>query len=344
MKGFKRAISFITLAALISGILLMLTDCGGGDKEPVEDGGNTIYGTFLDAPVDDLSYRSNPSHLAGMTKNGGQFICKSGDTVTFSIGTLVLGKVACQETVTPLTLVGTTDIHDPVVTNIARLLQTLDINEDPFTIIIDSSAADEVAGLTIDITNKEYDFDNDDNLKTLFSSLGDTPVSAETARNRLKLAVESQQNPPPRDFLGTYKFTKSQTGYLHLFSNGHYMYETSAWPGDCGADCKQLSKIRIFGTYVIVKNTLSLSPIVAQDPSGNKIQSDAIDKCWMFSSYYQTVSIPNIVYKNGIYFTAASSTSFIPERPKHCGGKPEITPAGSLEEKVNNTPYRYMIN
>ncbi|GER10488.1 esterase-like activity of phytase family protein [Variovorax boronicumulans] len=120
----------------------VLTACGGGNgggggwSFPV--GGGTTNppaaqsktGTFLDAAVEGLDYVAGSAPKAA-TNAKGEFICKDGETVTFSAGALALGSAACGEAITPLTLAGGSDVKADAVVNRLLALQSFDEDRDP---------------------------------------------------------------------------------------------------------------------------------------------------------------------------------------------------------------------
>jgi hypothetical protein len=112
---------------------LILSGCGGGSDSTTSTatGGNgTLTATFIDAPVTGLEFVS-PTQ-SGETDNNGNFIYKEGESVTFHIGNLYLGSAKPKNgKVTPLDLIGTTDVNDPKVVNILQTLQTLDSDGNP---------------------------------------------------------------------------------------------------------------------------------------------------------------------------------------------------------------------
>jgi hypothetical protein len=182
--------NFLILASINILAFTFLSSCGGGGDAPI-----SITGVFWDSPVNGLKYGANPSGLYGTT--GGKFICKEGDTIGFYVGDVALGQTLCKEIVTPIDLVpGAIDETDPtenpIVTNIARFLQSLDNDLNPYNgIFISIDTTEEVTGRPIDITNPELDFDNDADLEALFIMLDRTPVTADVAQFRLRAALNS---------------------------------------------------------------------------------------------------------------------------------------------------------
>ncbi len=105
--------------------------------------GNIQRGVFIDSPVEGLEYRTETRH--GYTDADGGFYYKPGETVLFSVGGLRFSEVEAQPTVTPLDIVGTENIEDPEVVNILRLLQSIDVDQNPANgITIPESARENV--------------------------------------------------------------------------------------------------------------------------------------------------------------------------------------------------------
>jgi len=187
LSGLPKAFMIIILISFSS---LLFFSCGGGgdDAPPAPTPIPTTTGVFLDSPVDGLTYAANPSGLSGTTQNGGEFECRSGDTVDFSVGDVNLGEAPCQVAVTPVDLVsGAADETNPVVTNIARFLQSLDSDLTSSNgISINSATVAEVNGRNINITDPTLDFDNDVDIQALFAVLGVVPVTAAEAQDQLR--------------------------------------------------------------------------------------------------------------------------------------------------------------
>lgn len=111
-------------------VFSVLAGCGSSDSEPVAAPKPSLTGVFLDGAVENLDYVAGTAAKAS-TNAKGEFTCYSGDTVTFSVGGIVLGSTLCAPTVTPLELAGTTDIKNSKVINRLLALQLLDDDSDP---------------------------------------------------------------------------------------------------------------------------------------------------------------------------------------------------------------------
>ena len=153
--------------------------------------------TALFDQVEGLSYRSS-SGLEGETNQDGEFTFAEGDQVSFAISDLVLGSVemttgSAPPRVTPAHLApdvggNIEGIDDQRVTNIARLLQSLDADkniENGVTITQEiAAAASRHAG--IDFDQSEQAFEADPHVVALTDEVGATLRTPAQARNQLR--------------------------------------------------------------------------------------------------------------------------------------------------------------
>ncbi|MCJ7603251.1 MAG: choice-of-anchor O protein [Desulfobulbaceae bacterium] len=86
-------------------------------------------GHFIDAPVLGLTYKSPTQD--GITNETGEFRYIPKEQVDFSVGSLSLGSALGDQRISPVDLFGVSELVDPKVINIARLLQSLDADGDP---------------------------------------------------------------------------------------------------------------------------------------------------------------------------------------------------------------------
>lgn len=141
--------------------LMALAGCnsgGGGDSAPqgTTTTGNTQtpsaaskVGVFLDSPVQGLKVvRADGSSAA--TGRWGEFVYADGETLTFYLGNLRLGSTKGKPEITPLDLFGVNNTADRRVTNLLRLLQSLDINDNPTDGIQLTVAAVDAASVRLD--------------------------------------------------------------------------------------------------------------------------------------------------------------------------------------------------
>jgi len=176
----------LTLCASV----LLLSACGGGSGGgggPATIAPTASTGVFLDSAVAGLSYKT-PT-FSGTTNSLGEYDYLPGETVTFSIGGIVLGSSVAGPLVTPLSLVpGATDATDSVVTNIVRLLLTMDDDGDPDNgINISSAAATAAAGQTVDFTAP--DLASDPGMSSLLAALPGTPPLVDTTTAQAHFAI-----------------------------------------------------------------------------------------------------------------------------------------------------------
>lgn len=116
-----KRLSYLSISLMA--ITLPLAGCLGGGGGGSDDDRRT--GTFVDSHVAGLDYSAGSN--TGTTSDTGIFRYRPGETVTFSIGDLVLGAAVGAEVMTPLSIIqGATDASDPRVNNMLILLQTLD--------------------------------------------------------------------------------------------------------------------------------------------------------------------------------------------------------------------------
>jgi PKD repeat protein len=188
---YKRiAFSFMLLFAFT-----LLTACGGGGGGSAGggDSASVITGTFIDAPVQGLGYST--ATQSGTTNGQGNFRCETGEQITFSIGDVVLGTILCKSIITPLSLVpGAEDETDQTVTNILRLLQSLDDDCDlDNNIHITQQVAAEVDGRPIIFDTGVEDFENGE-VADLFDALNGLGVFNCEAPTELRSAEEAQEH------------------------------------------------------------------------------------------------------------------------------------------------------
>ena len=149
----------------------MLAACGGNDEDEL------LRGVFSDSPVGGLNYVTDST--GGVTDADGVFYYREGESVVFRVGRMALPAVLASPMVTPLDMSVEGEIDDPVVVNIARLLQSLDEDADPENGIVIPQAAN-IAFTEFDI----FDAMNESALESVVSQVhGDSRavVSADQA-------------------------------------------------------------------------------------------------------------------------------------------------------------------
>jgi uncharacterized protein len=154
-------------------------------------------GVFLDSAVQGLEYQTRT--YCGITNEKGEFKYLNGETVTFSVGGLVLGTAPGNQRVTPADLVieASGSIHkikNKKVTNIARFLQSLDKSGNIERGIVISDETKEIIKryrYQINFEQKEGTFTGDPAVKSLFAELKLPLLGGTQARNHLRRTLNN---------------------------------------------------------------------------------------------------------------------------------------------------------
>lgn len=118
----KRTYIAATLAALT------LVGCGSDDDEVAKSLEQDGIGFFIDSPVAGISYST--ATYQGVTDDYGRYQFESGETVTFSLGDIVLPSVSASKAVHVSDLYSG-GVDDQRTINLARLLLTIDSDGEP---------------------------------------------------------------------------------------------------------------------------------------------------------------------------------------------------------------------
>ncbi|MDX1295060.1 MAG: DUF839 domain-containing protein [Sulfurimonadaceae bacterium] len=154
----KSMLSVAAIAALAVGF----AGCGS-DSNTVSNTATTVTGTFVDGPVEGLTYECS-SGTTDVTNSLGQYTCNIGDNVTFKVGAVTLGTVqASSGQVTPYTLFPS---NTAAAINVAQLLQTLDDDGDLDNFSLSASKIAEVT-TALDFTSATFD----DDAQAMFTTL-----------------------------------------------------------------------------------------------------------------------------------------------------------------------------
>jgi hypothetical protein len=128
-------LKFLSISVAVA--TLIFTGCGSSDDStPTVPDVTTQTGTFVDAPVQGLRYKTATQN--GLTDAKGNFKYVDGETVEFKLGNLSLGKTTASNFITPYTI---SDNND-TATNIALLLQNFDGNRSDSNVLDLSKLAD----------------------------------------------------------------------------------------------------------------------------------------------------------------------------------------------------------
>lgn len=145
-------------------------------------------GIFLDSAVQGLEYST--LSRTGITDATGAFSYLAGENITFSIGDLILPTVRASSIVTPLDIFEASSSRDAPVTNLARLLQSLDADGDTSNgIQIDPVAA--ASASMIDFFSDDFD-QQVVNLIANSGSINTTLIDSSTAIAHLDSTLDQE--------------------------------------------------------------------------------------------------------------------------------------------------------
>jgi len=160
---------------ILIAVSLLVTSCGGGGgdgsstssptapTEPTNFEGRLataftgqITGKFLDSNVEGLAYTT--ATLNGFTNAAGEYNYRVGESVIFAIGDIQFNSVNAASYITPLDIFNRTSTTDIAVSNMSRLLQSLDQDGDTSNGITISAITRQMAtGVVIDFSDPNFE-------------------------------------------------------------------------------------------------------------------------------------------------------------------------------------------
>ena len=195
IKGFGRH-HVLGLLTMLCSLMLVTVGCGGGGGggEAGAGGPALATGVFVDSPVEGMDYETGSE--SGLTGLSGRFNYREGEIITFSIGDVILGQAAGKDMLTPIDLVpGAADETDSTVTNICRLLQSIDQDGNLHNgIQITAQIRAEVDGRAIDFNLSISQFENDPAIVDLFVTLNALNLFTADTPRQLTPAAEAQNH------------------------------------------------------------------------------------------------------------------------------------------------------
>jgi hypothetical protein len=180
--------------------LIALLGIGCGDTEdPLKTG------YFYDNEVQGMGYFCDDRY--GVTGEWGAFEYREGATITFVIGNIELGTAMAKAIMTPVDLVpGAVDETDIRVTNMARLLQSLDVDGYLINgIYISEDIRNEALWRSLDFSLSTQDFGDNADVRAFFNTLNalglldykdedeDGEISISEMKDRELLSAEEAQ-------------------------------------------------------------------------------------------------------------------------------------------------------
>lgn len=192
--------------APISILTLLSLACGGGGGGSSSGGSGSTdaqTGVFQDREVAGVTYTAT-TH-SGTTDAGGNFQYAAGETVTFTIGDVELGRSEGADVLTPIELVdGATASTNASVQNILVFLQSLDDDGDPENgISIEADVRTSFEGKSLDFKQSATAFSNELDAKL---PAGKNRVEHEAARAHFDATLNEIKNGAP---LKTYEFSRN---------------------------------------------------------------------------------------------------------------------------------------
>ncbi|MFT7619787.1 MAG: hypothetical protein ACI97A_003444 [Planctomycetota bacterium] len=168
-------------------VFLVLPGCGGGGS----DSNSEITGVVIDAPIGNLRF-STDTGIDGFTGIDGDFTVPTNSNLNFFIGDVLLNQVPIPAdfVITLLDFVpGATDETDPTVTNLARLIQTLDLDGVPENgLEIPASVNNAAAGMSINFAVDTSTFESDAGVSTLLAAHPSMPALISVAQAQMNFA------------------------------------------------------------------------------------------------------------------------------------------------------------
>ncbi len=148
----------------------------------------TNVGLVIDGVVEGMNYVTS-SGLSGVTDESGTFRYASGDTVTFSVGSAVLGSFVADEVMSDgkvflqeIAGVGLENLNDEYVENMAVFLQSLDSDGDAYNgIVINDGIHDAFSAEDFDLATM-----SETELASVLTANGYTPVTEDDAMQHVK--------------------------------------------------------------------------------------------------------------------------------------------------------------
>lgn len=135
---------------------------------------NVLTGVLIDSPVEGVTF--NTETQSGKTNSRGEFEYISGELVNFSIGDTMFPVVTAEPRITPIELSASAENPGATAINIARFLQTLDVDGNPDNGIVIPNGAP-AASFAIDFDQPIAEFESDSSVVNMVSNSGSVNVT-----------------------------------------------------------------------------------------------------------------------------------------------------------------------
>lgn len=222
-KALKKGVVF---TADDASVLAAIDAWVGGLASDVQTNPIFPLGRFEDAAAQGVTFAPALDAAGGNATISGGWFPITGASMVFSIGGTPLGMASVSGVVTPVMLVpGATDETHPTVTNIVRLLLTLDDDGKPNNGIVISPAVDQAASsITLDLAQSISAFESDTAVLNAIAALtaltraGARPlVSVQAAQSHASATLIAQL---AGTYQGTYTGDDTGTWTLKISTSG----------------------------------------------------------------------------------------------------------------------------
>lgn len=204
-------------------------------------------GVLLDSAIEGVSYQT-PT-ISGVTNTEGGFYYQPGETVSFSIADLFIGQTTGSPILTIVDLVeGATDASHPTVTNVCRLLLTMDQDGDPDNgITLSTEIIEAIRGRNINFDQSPEAFGSDQRILTLLNALNDNNLFSDDTPRELCSPMDAQEHLSETIYSINYKPLVTFPGSLSISgsigcsttgchsvqksANGLYQIDETNYPG-----------------------------------------------------------------------------------------------------------------
>ena len=200
------------LSAVVAACILSACGGGGGSSNPAPSNPTSqtpspapvnspvisttqAVGVFLDAPVVGLTIKHTDGR-SQVTGAWGQFTYRPGESIDVYLGSLKLGTILAKAVITPLDLFSTQDVTAASVTNLLRLLQTLDAdsvtaNGINLSAEVLANARDALQKLDLNLTVAQFEASSDLTAVLSAKSAGLSLLPATTAQTHFQSHLTS---------------------------------------------------------------------------------------------------------------------------------------------------------
>lgn len=191
-KAFKVIMSITSIVFIISlSFGLQGCDYHHADNSSSYSSNEIRYGVFLDSPVQGLHYKTETQ--SGTTDVDGSFQYMDGEMIMFSMGGIVLGGTMADAVMTPISMVpAATDETHPMVTNMLRFIQTLDLDNNPENgITLPPNILDELEGRPIYFDMDPDEFEHNVDIQMFMDTIHELD---ENYAGRMMISIGDAQN------------------------------------------------------------------------------------------------------------------------------------------------------